>query len=80
MRVTELMEQAIKDGCKTISDYAAWYYQQGRVDVLQEIVDKQETEEEEPFPLFAEESIRIQKKKEKQERFGDYSDQGEEHD
>ena len=29
----------------------------------------------EPFPLFAEESERIQARKEKEERFADYSDQ-----
>ncbi len=36
------------------------------------IVDDEYTE---PFPLFAEESERIQARKEKEERFADYSDQ-----
>ena len=41
-----------------------------------EVLDEEEKEEDEPFPLFAEESMMLQRQKEEKEHYGDYSDQG----
>ncbi len=65
MATLALIEIAKKDGCETASDMASWIkgYEMGSHDTQMRalnIINNIHNEEyEEPFPLFAEESIRL---------------------
>ena len=38
MKPSELIAQATKAGCETITDYAEWCYAKGQLDTLSEVV------------------------------------------
>ncbi len=82
MKASELIEQATKEGCETVTDYATWCYQKGRVDMMSELTKKQETIPDHMNAAIAEqeENERRMEQKEAREHYADYSDQGEEHD
>jgi len=71
----ELLRKAQAAGCSTAAHLAIWHagYMRGQSDTFKEVTE----DIEEGFPLFAEESIRIQKQKEEKEHYADYSDQEE---
>lgn len=36
----ELMQQAIKDGCKSLEDFVEWAYREGRISALKESAER----------------------------------------
>ena len=78
MRPTKIINKAIEDGCETVSDFKEWE-KEFNVDIWAEDFNKTVDRMFEPFPLFAEESVRLHEEKmaktEEKERMADYSDQ-----
>ncbi len=76
---TEIISEAVEAGCVSVEDFCIWAYNKGQSDAYDEVMqDMEEIVGDEPtesFPLFAEESIRLQKQKEEKEHYADYSDQ-----
>ncbi len=82
MKPSKIIDLAIKDGAETITDFVTWAYLKGRVDVMEELVKKQETIPDHMNAAIAEqeENERRMEQKEAREHYADYTDQGEEHD
>ena len=52
MKSTELTQQAIKDGCKSLGDFVEWSYREGRISALKESAESIARVSEEIVPEF----------------------------